>query len=121
MKGECRLCGRVIETPPDPVFDQKRDERERRTFFQLIAHHIEPRSGQCPGDGDPTKIAGRMASVIQDSGWFQRWRLLHLVKCDDPAMVSRAEEWRNYLHAITTALTEPGDAPSEPQKPSLPN
>jgi hypothetical protein len=119
MKGECRLCGREIETPPDPVFDQKREERERRTFFQMIAAHIDPKIGLCAAP-DPAAIRGRMNSVIQDNGWFQRWRLLHLVKCEDPAMIERAEQWREFLHVITTMPPEGGDAP-EPERPKLIN
>lgn len=120
MKGECRLCGRVIETPADPIFDAKRDERERRTFFQLIALHIDPNSRQCR-EPDHSKVKGRMAAVIQDNGWFQRWRLLHLVKTDEPDLLERSEQWRDYLHVITTRPPETGEGLPEPEKPKLVN
>jgi hypothetical protein len=69
---------------------------------------------------DWAKTQGRYGSVIQDNGWFQRWRLLHLVKCEEPGMIERAEQWRDYLHVITTPLPETGEAP-EPEKPKLVN
>jgi hypothetical protein len=118
MKATCKMCGALIETPPDPMMDADREVRERRTFFQLIALHIDPKSGRCTPN-NKKQIGARMAAVSQDNGWFQRWRLLHEVTDADPAIVEKVEGWREYLNAITTRPIDGEDLPDAAKPESV--
>lgn len=112
MKATCKLCGVVIETDPDPVMDEGREQRERMMFFNRVAFHIDPRNNRCLVNN--RKFAqNRFAMTIQDNGWFQRWRLLACLDNLDPYSLSKQEEWREYLHTITSK--EAGSAPESPE------
>lgn len=108
MKATCKLCGQTLETPPDNVFDKNRDARVRTAFFQMVARHIDPTSYLCQTPATQSAKTHqilrntRMGIVTQDNGWFQRWRLLNVVDTLDPDLVAKKEEWRSYLHAITS-------------------
>jgi hypothetical protein len=114
MKGTCKLCGAVIETDPDPVMDEQRQQRERTQFFNRIAFHIDPKNKRCTANNSKLPV-NRFAIAMQDNGWFQRWRLLACLDNLDSYSLSKQEEWREYLHAITSK--EAGSAPESPQPP----
>ena len=122
MKGTCKLCGAVIETDPDPVMDADHEKRTRNVFFNRIAFHIDPRNKRCTAN-DQKLTHNRFGMLTQDNGWFQRWRLLACLNDLDAYSLSKEEEWRSYLHTITSAeasrrapeSTEP--QPAEPPKP----
>jgi len=138
MKGSCKLCGAVIETDPDPIMDADHEKRERTVFFNRIAFHIDPRNHACTkrdrmaGEGgyerSPDRkeqqaqhnnyVRARFNMSMQENGWFQRWRLLACLDSLDPYSLSKQEEWREYLHTITsaTATTEP--PPTSEPKPN---
>jgi hypothetical protein len=124
MKATCKLCGVVIETDPDPIMDDQRDQRERNTFFNRVAFHIDPRNKVCLVNNQKFSAlatnalknvcANRFGHAMQDNGWFQRWRLLACLDNLDEKCTAKAEEWRDYLHTITA---KPSSAPesSEPE------
>jgi hypothetical protein len=122
MKGSCKLCGAVIETDPDPLMDADHEKRERTAFFNRIAFHIDPRNHACtkrersPGEGGYERssdhkeqraqhnkyVITRFNHTMQENGWFQRWRLLACLDSLDEYSLSKQEEWREYLHTITS-------------------
>lgn len=114
MKAVCKLCQAVIETEPDTVFDENRDKREFTAFWNRLAYHIDPRNRLCANDGRLVQAA--FAKTQQDNGWFQRWRLLARVTTDDAKLLEKMEDWRDYLHTITSieASSVPVEKPSPP-------
>jgi hypothetical protein len=98
VKGSCKLCGAVIETDPDPLMDEQREQRERTAFFNRVAYHIDPRNKICRSNF----VDGRFRQAMQENGWFQRWRLLACLSDLDPKSAAKQEEWREYLHTITS-------------------
>lgn len=117
MKATCKLCGSVIETDPDPLMDEQRDQRERIAFFNRVAYHVDPRNKICHVNNQKF-VAGRFAALSQDNGWFQRWRLLACLSDLDPILTGKQEEWREYLHLITSAeASRPPEVP-QPTEPA---
>ena len=101
MKGSCKLCGAVIETDPDPLMDEDHEKRERTAFFNRVAFHIDPKNKVCRPNNQKLVLA-RFVALVQDNGWFQRWRLLACLNDLDAYSLSKQEEWRAYLHTITS-------------------
>ncbi len=133
MRATCKLCNAVIETDPDPLMDDKREQRERTAFFNRVAFHIDPKNKRCsPRPVEPEKgyqstrgiplaqqlVHNRFAVTMQDNGWFQRWRLLACVRDLDPKLQEKQEEWREYLNTITMKLVdlEASDEPIDLEK-----
>jgi hypothetical protein len=122
VKGSCKLCGAVIETDPDPLMDDQREQRERVEFFNRVAFHIDPKNHACElrqrksGEGGYQRthsirdeqvrhrkyVQARFAALTQDNGWFQRWRLLACLTDLDAYSLAKEEEWRSYLQTITS-------------------
>ncbi len=120
MKGSCKLCGAVIETDPDPLMDEQRDQRERTAFFNRVAYHIDPRNKACRPN-NAKLVVGRFNHAMQDNGWFQRWRLLACLSDLDEKLTAAANTWREYLHTITSELprnAEPESATIVEPKPN---
>jgi len=115
MKGTCKLCGAVIETDPDPIMDADHEKRERTAFFNRVAFHIDPRNKRCTANNQKV-IVNRFAMQQQDNGWFQRWRLLACLNDIDAYSLAKEEEWRSYLHTITSG--EASRRAPEPSEPS---
>lgn len=113
MKGSCKLCGTVIETDPDPIMDADHEKRERNAFFNRIAFHIDPRNKRCTAN-DKKLPVNRYLMMTQDNGWFQRWRLLACLSDLDAYSLSKQEEWREYLHTITSVETSRATASTDP-------
>jgi hypothetical protein len=115
MKATCKLCGAVIESEPDAILDEGRDQRTLTAFWNRLAYHVNPESRQCT----PTNlklVRNRFAMTMQDNGWFQRWRLLACVTTVDPKLVSKQEEWREYLHTITSLEASRAIESTEPEE-----
>jgi len=101
----CKLCGALIEVPPDRMLDEGREQRARNVLFNRIAAHIDPKTNLCTANNKKL-IPARFTMTMQDNGWFQRWRLLACCNVDNPALLAKSEEWRQYLHTITLSQTE---------------
>jgi hypothetical protein len=120
VKASCKLCGAVIQTDPDPLMDEQRDQRERTAFFNRVAYHIDPRNKICRPN-NLKLVAGRFNMAMQDNGWFQRWRLLACLSDLDAKLTAKAEEWREYLHTITSELPRNAESESAPIVAPKPN
>jgi hypothetical protein len=118
MKAACKLCGAVIETPPDPNMDDGRERRELNAFWNRVAAHIDPRSRQCTAN-DAKLPKARYAATMADNAWFQRWRLLACVTTTDEKLVGKKEEWRDYLHTITSVEASMEPEPQPVPTPSI--
>jgi hypothetical protein len=120
VKGSCKLCGAVIETDPDPIMDEDHEKRERTAFFNRIAFHIDPRNKRCTANNQKLPVS-RFNMLVQDNGWFQRWRLLACLDSLDAYSLAKQEEWRTYLHAITLPRTDEQESapPVEPKPESV--
>jgi hypothetical protein len=113
MKGSCKLCGAVIETDPDPIMDADHEKRERTAFFNRIAFHIDPRNKRCTATNQKLPV-NRFLMLTQDNGWFQRWRLLACLDSLDGYSANKQEEWRGYLHTITSVEASSATATTDP-------
>jgi hypothetical protein len=114
VKGSCKLCGAVIETDPDPLMDEDHEKRERTAFFNRVAFHIDARNKRCTVN-DKKLAINRYLMMTQDNGWFQRWRLLACLNDLDAYSLAKEEEWRSYLHTITSG--EASRRAPEPEPP----
>ena len=113
MKATCKLCNAVIETEPDTVLDEHRERRELTAFWNKLAFHIDPKNRRCANDSKLVQNA--FAMTMQDNGWFQRWRLLARVTTTDEKLLVKMEEWREYLHTITSIEASMGQERTEPE------
>lgn len=120
MKGTCKLCNAVIETDPDPIMDEEHEKRERTAFFNRVAFHVDPRNRACRVNNQKL-VVNRFVMQQQDNGWFQRWRLLACLNDLDAYSLAKQEEWRSYLHPITSEeASRRAPESSEPSPPVEP-
>ena len=125
MKATCKLCGALIDTSArmDNLFDEKREERERKLFFEMAWLHMQDRNRCAGAGGEKAAVAlgqQRIVGITQDNGWFQRWRLLQEVETSDPQLIAKKREWREYLHTLTGILLEElENRPSAPAEKNI--